>query len=204
MTSWRSGLQLLGLLAVPVAVLGSGLWLEGPSHRRTNTEWLSYDRQPPLAHTGGFGEPTCHACHFGRPVNGGSGKLLVKGVPETVAADTAYRLTVTLVDSMQKGGFMLSIRGPDGRQAGRLGPVDSARVTVRSPVSSSVQYAHHTLAGTQLTATNRVSWSVRWTAPAVVEDSVLVHVAANAANDDASEFGDDVYAITECVEGTGE
>ncbi len=92
---------------------------------------------------------------------------------------------------------MLSVRYANGRLAGTLASLDTVRVAVGSPDTSSIQYAHHTLPGTEPSAENRARWSIRWTAPKGKGDSVLVHVAANAANDDASEFGDDVYTATE-------
>lgn len=71
-------------------------------------------------------------------------------------------------------------------------PLDTSRVAVDTADSSDVQYAHHTLAGADVSGAE-TSWSVQWTAPEAAGDSVRVHVSANAANDDASEFGDDVY-----------
>jgi len=153
----------------------------------------AYAEHPPLQYTGGFGEPTCQACHFGAAVNAGDGTLTVDGLPEAVQAGERYRLTVTLAAAMERSGFMLAVRHLDGRQAGTLAPVDTARVSVGTPDSTAVQYAHHTLAGTTVPGSERTTWTVQWTAPAVPGDSVVVHVAANAANDDASAFGDDVY-----------
>lgn len=152
-----------------------------------------YAEHPPLGHTGGFGEPTCHACHFGGEVNGGEGTLAVTGLPPSVRPGHSYRFAVRLSAEMKRAGFMLAIRTADGTQAGQLSPVDTARAAVHRVDSTGVEYAHHTLAGTELRRPNRAAWQLQWTAPATVGDSVVVHVAANAANDDASAFGDDIY-----------
>lgn len=156
-----------------------------------------YAEHPPLGHTGGFGEPTCHACHFGGEVNGGEGTLAVKGLPPFVRPGHSYRIAVRLTAEMKRAGFMLGVRTADGTQAGRLSPVDTVRAAVHRVDSTGVQYAHHTLAGTELRDPNRAVWRLRWTAPAAAGDSVVVHVAANAANDDASEFGDNIYTVVE-------
>ena len=40
--------------------------------------------------TGGFGDKTCHSCHFDNPVNAPGGMLTVTGVPSTYAAAETY------------------------------------------------------------------------------------------------------------------
>ena len=200
--SKMSHFRLAALLLGPLLLLGSAVGAHAPADPPGDdpsgndpSGLPPYAEHPPLRHTGGFGEPTCHACHFGGDVNGGEGTLSVEGLPGSVRPGHSYRITVTLTAEMKRSGFMLSIRHPDGAQAGRLVPLDTARVAVATPDSSAVEYAHHTLAGTSLPKPNRASWTVRWTAPPA-GDSAVLHVAVNAANDDASEFGDDVYAAT--------
>ena len=56
-----------------------------------------------------------------------------------------------------------------------------------------VTYAQHTEAGTALTRPGTATWTVEWRPPAAGATSVVFHAAANAANDDASEFGDFIY-----------
>lgn len=189
-----SVLRFVGLLVGPVLLIGSSVWVRALSSP-TGSPTPRYAEEPPLGHTGGFGEPTCHACHFGGAVNEGGGELTVDGLSTPVRSGHTYELTVTLRASMERSGFMLALRRPDGTQAGRLAPVDSGRVTARTVDSTGVQYVHHTGTGTNLAETDRATWTVRWTAPASA-DSVVAHAVANAANDDASEFGDDVYTTT--------
>lgn len=187
----RPAVRCIALLGGQILLLGVGLWLRAPSADGQG-EVGRYAQQPPLAHTGGLGEPTCQACHFGSGVNEGSGQLTIDGLPAPVRPGQTYELTVTLRASMQRSGFMLALRWPDGTQAGHLTPVDTSRTVVRTVDSTGVEYAHHTQAGTALSGTDRATWTIRWTAPSAA-DSVVAHAAANAANDDASEFGDDVY-----------
>lgn len=151
-----------------------------------------YADDPPLAHTGGFGEPTCHACHFDGPLNADGGALTIAGVPDRYAPGQQYRVTVRLHRAdLEAGGFELAARFADGTQAGTLRPTD-AHADVSVVDTSNVAYAHHTPRGTAPVAADSARWTLEWTAPDA-RDSVVFHVAANAANDDASEFGDFIY-----------
>lgn len=184
--SWLGTLP-LGLLVV---VFGAAL---GPAAR--------YPESPPAAHTGGFGEPTCQRCHFDQPLNAPEGALTLEGVPDVYTAGERYRLRVRLVKpDLQKAGFQVAVRfseGPaGGKQAGVLTAIGSrAEVVVFD--STAVQYIQHTEEGTTPTAEGTASWDIAWTAPDTVEAPITVHLVANAANDDASEFGDYIYAVEE-------
>ncbi len=154
-----------------------------------------YPQNPPAAHTGGFGEPTCHQCHFGYPVNHSRGQATVSGIPPAYSSDSAYTLTVTVSrEGMGAGGFQLATRLADGPglalQAGSLAELDSR---VEIVTAGRVDYAQHTLTGTALTRPGVAQWRLRWRAPSREDGTVSFHVAANAANDDRSEFGDFVY-----------
>lgn len=163
------------------------------------------DGAPP-GHTGGFGEPTCHRCHFDRPVDPAAGAVDVAGLPESFRPGADYRLEVRVTGpELARGGFQLSARcatGPrEGDQAGEFAvPGDRAEVVPGRGGSyrgaAGVQYVSHTEEGTEPTRADTSSWPVVWTAPS--EDDgpcrrVAVHVAANAADGDASEFGDRIY-----------
>lgn len=186
----------LGLVAValaPLLLVGGAVWTYEPENWVPRSQGSVYAEHPPLAHTGGFGEPTCQACHFGGTEDELDGSLTVEGMPVPVQSGRTYELTIALRAEMTRSGFMLAVRDADGTQAGRLSVGDTARVAVHAVDSTNVQYAHHTLSGTEVREPNRAVWRVQWTAPDLPSDSVFLHVSANAANDDASEFGDDVY-----------
>lgn len=157
-----------------------------------------YPEAPPPAHTGGFGEPTCHACHFGSDPQPASEALELHGLPSPgYTPGESYRLTVTLTrEGVGRAGFQLATRfagGPDrGAQAGTLESSD-ARTEITAAGTPPVQYIHHTRAGTALTSADTAAWSFTWTAPDS-DAPISIDVSANAANDDASEFGDYVYA----------
>lgn len=153
---------------------------------------------PPPAHTGGFGEPTCRQCHFDAELNAPGGALAVGGVPPSYRAGRTYELVVTLRRSgMLRGGFQLAARfaggAAAGKQAGVLTPSDDRSTLVRDSVTA-VRYVQHTPAGTAV-AGGAARWSFRWTAPGAgaARGAVVLHVAANAANDDDSPLGDFIY-----------
>lgn len=162
--------------------------------------------------TGGFGEPTCHACHFDAPEDPGAGELVLAGVPGAYAPGAEYALTVTLRDPrLERAGFQLTARfageegGPAaGRQAGRLlapepltgSSVDSGagpRVEVVEHRDPPVLYARQTREGSSPVAAHEAVWTVRWIAPDEPAGPVAFHAAANAANHDDSEFGDVIH-----------
>jgi len=149
--------------------------------------------------TGGFGEPTCHSCHFDRRVNDPRGTLRLEGVPRTYSPGREYPITVIVRrGATSGGGFEMSARflaAPDtGRQAGRLRSAD-ARTQVVSGKESDVQYIQHTDVGSALSR-GEGRWTTLWTAPIDGSGPVAFHVAANAANDDASPLGDFIYTTT--------
>ena len=172
-----------------------------------------YRDGPPPGHTGGFGEPLCAECHFGGPVNPERGSLTLD-VPDRYRAGGRYALTVRLRHpEMAAAGFQLAVRFADGPRAGQQAGALGAPSAGASPATATssrtavtvdslgVEYAHQTLDGATLTGPGVAEWTVEWTAPEA-EGGVAVHVAANAANDDASEFGDFVYAEEATITGT--
>jgi hypothetical protein len=156
----------------------------------------AYPDRPPLGHTGGFGEPTCARCHTGAALNDPGGRLSVEGLPREYRPQATYRLTVTLQrPGMGRAGFQLSVRHGSGDLIGRdAGALKAVGDRVGLGDSLGVHYAFHTGAGTRSSLRDRATWQVDWKAPAGGAGLVVAHVAANAANDDASELGDFVYA----------
>lgn len=151
---------------------------------------------PPLGHTGGFGEPTCQACHADAELNLPGGVLGVDGMPGAYEPGGRYRITIVFVsEGMTRAGFQAAFRFANGetqgKQAGRVEPIDT-RVTVSASAAPAVEYVHHSASGTELAEPELASWSFVWTAPNA-GDPVMIHVAANSANGDNSPLGDLVY-----------
>lgn len=156
---------------------------------------------PPAAHTGGFGEPTCLACHIGAPLNVAGGRVTVEGLPSAYTPGEQYVLTVVLEsEEMGAAGFQIGARFADGARpgasAGTLAPVD-ARVGV-TVGPNGVAYAHQTSEGTEVDDPDVTSWTVTWTAP--TGGAVAVHAAANSGNGDNSPLSDLVYTTSITLE----
>lgn len=160
---------------------------------------LNVDGAPP-AHTGGFGEPTCQACHVGGGLNAPGGALGVEGLPTSYRPGEPYRIRVVLhSEDMTAAGFQAALRFSggdlDGTQAGRLEPIDSS-TSVRRDSTTDVRYVQHSASGSGVSPSEVAVWSFRWTAPRE-EGVVLLHVAANSANGDNSPLGDLIYTAEE-------
>lgn len=153
--------------------------------------------RPEAGHTGGFGEPTCRACHFDNAQDEPRGALRIDGVPAVAHSGKTYRVTVVLArEGLSRAGFQLAARFAAGparaRAAGILRPVDGG-VEITRDVERGIDYAHHTPSGTRAAEPGTLRWQLDWTAPAEA-GRILFHAAGNATNDDDSEFGDFVYA----------
>jgi hypothetical protein len=178
--------------AVPVLVLAVAV--SGAATRAPRPE------APPLAHTGGFGEPTCRSCHAdGDPLGARDGAFAITGLPARYVPGRTYEIVLVLErPGLRRAGFELAVRFAPGQpsealQAGTLAPADTARAAVERDAVTGVDYGHHTLAGTTPPVPGSARWAIRWTAPAGRE-AVVVHAVAVAADDDNSNLGDEVYA----------
>jgi hypothetical protein len=183
---------LAGSLGVPAPEAAS----VGPLRRAAPA---SYAEGAPPGFSGGFGEQSCHACHFHAEVNAGRGRVTLAGVPERFAGGARYPITITLSrPGMQLGGFQLTARfRDDGAQAGTLAPAPGEEQRVRVDLDGQVQYADQRQKGTALAAPETARWSLIWTAPSTAA-AVVFHVAANAADADGTVEGD--YIHTTMVE----
>ena len=155
---------------------------------------------PEPGFSGGFGEPTCTACHFDAPAEPEAGGLLLEGVPERYAPGEAYTLRLTLRDpGLERAGFQLAVRFADGEEAGRqaggvAGEGRGAEIVEHG--EPPVLYARQTSEGSRPLASHETTWTLRWTAPAAGGGPVIFHAAANAGNDDDSELGDVVHTTS--------
>lgn len=151
---------------------------------------------PPSGHTGGFGEPTCQACHTEYALNEPGGSLGVEGLPDAWEAGRSYALVVVLhSEEMAAAGFQMAVRFEDGRPAGKLAPIGPRTAVVDS---TGVPYAQHAPGGTAPDTPETARWTVEWVAPER-GGAVRVHAAANSANGDNSPFGDLIYAVERVV-----
>lgn len=150
----------------------------------------------PVGFSGGFGEPSCHACHFHAELNSGLGRVTIAGVPNRFRPGERYALTITLTRTdMKLGGFQLTTRFKDGGgQAGAvaLDPRDQERM--RIDLRRGVQYVSQRRQGMSLASANTAVWKLFWTAPPS-GGPVVLHVTANAADGDDTAEGDYVHTV---------
>jgi hypothetical protein len=161
---------------------------------------LAAYREGPLpAMTGGFGEPSCRLCHFDNRLNDPAGRVEIAGVPARYEAGRPYVLTVGVRRAgIHVAGFEMTARAADGPRAGQqagslVGPDRLTRVVFEP--GATVQYLQHTRPGSAAPS-GEGRWTIRWTAPSPPMGTVAFHVAANAANDDASPLGDFIYVTS--------
>lgn len=161
----------------------------------TNTpkpEKMLYPEQLPGTFTGGFGEDTCHSCHFDYPMNPDDGSLSLDGFPEKYEPGKTYTFAIKLSrEKLGQGGFQLSSRFEDGSQAGFF-EVNSERLSF-TETEKNIQYLQHSLKGSKVNNQTSIRWEVRWEAPDSGGGNIIFNIAANAGNGDASAFGDFIY-----------
>lgn len=143
--------------------------------------------------TGGFGEQTCHSCHFDYDINMDGGAVSVEGLPETYRPGNSYEVVV-IVESIQleNGGFQMTARFEDGSQAG-LFDWAGDHLMYTPNISDEIKYVQHTRESTRPSVNGEVSWKFKWTAPESRTEKIFFNIAANAGNDDDSAFGDWIY-----------
>ena len=161
---------------------------------------VAYRTGPPPGHTGAFGEPDCGACHFDALRDDPDGAATLDA-PAHYVPGGRYDLTVTVRHrALGAAGFQLSARFLEGDRKGlQAGTLEPAGPGAREEEGENgVAYVSHTSGGVtpDVTAEDGAEgvrrWTVAWTAPEAV-GPVAFDLAANAANDDDSEFGDRIY-----------
>lgn len=185
------------LVLLPLFTLIAGLLSSGsiPPLESSRSGIHSYPEHLTGAFTGGFGEETCHSCHFDYELNPKDGSLLVSGLPTTIKAGQTLNIAITVSrKELGKAGFQLSARDPGGRQTGRFEIEDNSRVMATKSVPATLQYVQHSKEGTEPSEQGATNWKITWKAPDTLADTVFFNISANAANGDQSEFGDFIYA----------
>jgi hypothetical protein len=154
-----------------------------------------YPEGAPPGFAGGFGEQSCHGCHFHAEPNSPPGRATLSGVPERFVGGQRYDLTVTVErPGMKLAGFQLTARAKnDGAQAGQFAASAADAERIGLEVQNNVQYVNQKKQGS--TSGEAVRWSLTWTAPHA-DQPVMFHLAANAADGDGSAEGDYVYTAT--------
>jgi len=151
---------------------------------------------PPPGFSGGFGEPSCYACHLSEEPDTGPGRLWIEGFPEAYEPGETYPIRVTFTrPRMAAAGFQLTTRFEEsGEQAGRVWIVPGEEALVGVASDRGVDYAHQRAAGATPTQPDTARWILLWTAPDGV-GTIRLHVAGVAGDGDGSASGDLVYTL---------
>ena len=167
--------------------------------------WLRYPEHLAGPLTGGFGEQSCHSCHFDYDVNMSDGILELTGMPEKVTSGNTYELEVLIGrPDLGAAGFQLTARFEDGSQAGSFTLNDAVILTPNTP--GTAQYVQHAVKNISPEDDQKV-WKFAWTAPERIHkkkeksesdgtvskpstDRIIFNIAGNAANGDESAFED--------------
>lgn len=154
----------------------------------------SYPEHLTGAYTGGFGEDTCHSCHFDYDLNTEGGSLQLSGFPDSLIAGGRYELLVRIDRAdLGRAGFQMSARHPDGNQAGTFLIIDDEKEFIFTATGdSTLQYIQHTATSSLPHNRSHHEWIITWKAPDTLK-RVIFNIAANAANGDMSEFGDYIF-----------
>lgn len=150
---------------------------------------ISFSSNPPDGKTGAPGDGLCIECHSpsNPPING---EISVEGFPASISPGESYLLTVVnrnTVGDAVKGGFQMTILGPNNTKAGDLAMASASSVIT---TANGRQYFEHNPAQTY-PASNELTWTVEWTAPMMDPGSVITwYAAGNIANGNFDNSGD--------------
>jgi len=139
-------------------------------------------------------QQNCATCHISFPVNSGDGSFLFTDMPEDgyVPGET-YDLVLSISDDGQsRWGFELTAQKDDNSMAGQLIITDPNRTQLST--LSGITYLKQTSNGTSGDGSSS-SWIFSWTAPEAGAGPITFYASGNAADNDASVFGDYVYTI---------
>lgn len=143
------------------------------------------------AFTGGFGEQSCHSCHFDYDLNQPEGELSVSGIDNQFEPGHEYIITLNLKrEDMSRAGFQMTARFEDGSQAGQFEL--NEELTTTPNIENDITYLQHAV-GKVEAENGKKNWQIIWTAPDQAKQPIIFNIAANAANGDASAFGDWIY-----------
>lgn len=128
-------------------------------------------------------EQHCATCHFGSEPIRDSGALRIVGLPAQAMAGEIYHLQVVFDDpQVVTAGFQL-IADAQGQEAGTFASQETGIEFIGAAIRSTVT-----------TKTEKgISWSVDWRAPVDLASPITFYLAASAANDDGSPFGDTIH-----------
>ncbi len=136
-------------------------------------------------------EQHCATCHFGAEAVHESAALDIDGLPSEPTPGSSYELKISFDEPATViAGFQLLARAGE-QDAGSFSSNTSEIEFVGAAIRSTAPARND----------NGVSWKIIWRAPDSVVLPIVFHVAACAANDDGSPFGDTIHYKTRKITG---
>lgn len=168
------------------AILVSALLLLSNTRRDPNN--------PPAGRTGAPGETTCGAsgCHSGGSYTGTVG---ISGVPDTVAPNTTYTITLTNTSNAVRAGFELTCLDGSNAMCGTL--IAGSGCSIGSGTGGR-KYARQS--SPKLLSNGSTSWTFTWKSPASASSNVATfYFVSLCANNNNQKTGDNPILATKPV-----
>ncbi|OWY25400.1 T9SS C-terminal target domain-containing protein [Sphingobacteriales bacterium UPWRP_1] len=147
---------------------------------------------PPAGKTGAPGESTCAqtSCH-----NGGTftGTVSIAGIPDTVAPNQTYTITLTQASNATRAGFQITCLNESNNACGTFTAGSGSSKTTSNSRQYVRQSSPKTLSG------GTASWSFTWQAPATLtgNTNITFYFSSLAANGNGQKTGDNVLLGTQ-------
>ncbi|MFM7911161.1 MAG: choice-of-anchor V domain-containing protein, partial [Bacteroidota bacterium] len=136
------------------------------------------------------GEANCTSCHGGLAVNSGPATrtLTFNGsAASSYVPGQTYNLSLTVTRATRnKYGFQLKVEDGQGGDAGTL-------ISTTNRTWLQQGYLNQSGSGNTSTSSGTITWNFQWTAPAAGTGPVTFYFSSNAANNNGSTSGDEIY-----------
>lgn len=144
----------------------------------------------PLGFSSAPGESDCTSCHGGIAVNSGPATrtLTFNGsAASSYVPGQTYNLSLTVTRATRnKYGFQLKVEDGQGGNAGTL-------ISTTNRTWLQQGYLNQSASGNTSTSSGTITWNFQWTAPAAGTGPVTFYWSSNAANNNGSTSGDEIY-----------
>lgn len=160
---------------------------------QTSTATLRDPNNPPTGRTGAPSETTCQAsgCHSGGSY---TGTVSISGVPDTIAPNTTYTVTLTNTSNAVRAGFELTCLDSANVKCGTL----TAGTGCSTTTAGGRQYVRQ--ASPKTLSNGSTSWTFTWKSPVTAAgNSATFYFVSLAANGNGKESGDKVLQANKKV-----
>ncbi len=159
-------------------------------------------RGPFLEFTAAPGENNCTKCHRTYPLDSGTGKVEIIGLPEQYVPSQTYPIKVRVTDEeAREWGFEITAITDDGAACGSFRS-DQLAVQALGPSQQFGRfYALQTIFGVYAGQTGSAEWNFYWKAPSTDLGPATFYATGNGANGDHTDFFDYIYSTSITIDG---